>query len=171
MMRALHTKKGFTLIELMIVVAIIGILAAIAIPNFLRFQAKSKQSEAKTNLGSIGTTAESYRVEKDTYVISSLNDLGWGPTGTPRYSYWYAVGAGAQEFTYNNTCVAGAGVGCIGTVNGCSVDTVTGSVTPAATATTFLATAKGQIDTDATCDEWSYDQTRTLNNTLNDVSS
>ena len=48
-------KKGFTLIELMIVVAIIGILAAIAIPNFLQFQAKSKQSEAKSNLGAIFT--------------------------------------------------------------------------------------------------------------------
>ena len=46
-------KRGFTLIELMIVVAIIGILAAIAIPNFIKFQAKSKQSEAKTNLKAI----------------------------------------------------------------------------------------------------------------------
>ncbi|MBI3622114.1 MAG: prepilin-type N-terminal cleavage/methylation domain-containing protein, partial [Nitrospirae bacterium] len=65
----MQTKKGFTLIELMIVVAIIGILAAIAIPNFLRFQAKSKQAEAKTNLGAIGTTAESYRAERDFYVV------------------------------------------------------------------------------------------------------
>ncbi|WP_414645174.1 type IV pilin protein, partial [Candidatus Deferrimicrobium sp.] len=55
MLRGKKGKKGFTLIELMIVVAIIGILAAIAIPNFLRFQAKSKQSEAKTNLGGIFT--------------------------------------------------------------------------------------------------------------------
>ncbi len=67
MFKFLHAKKGFTLIELMIVVAIIGILAAIAIPNFLKYQAKSKQSEAKMNLGSMGTSAESYHAEKDTY--------------------------------------------------------------------------------------------------------
>lgn len=47
--------QGFTLIELMIVVAIIGILAAIAIPNFIRFQARARQSEANTNLKSLFT--------------------------------------------------------------------------------------------------------------------
>jgi len=59
--------KGFTLIELMIVIAIIGILAAIAIPNFVKFQCRSKQSEARTSLKAIYTAQEGYRAEYDTY--------------------------------------------------------------------------------------------------------
>jgi type IV pilus assembly protein PilA len=169
MLRALHAKKGFTLIELMIVVAIIGILAAIAIPNFLRFQAKSKQSEAKTNLGAIGTTAESYRVEKDTYVISSISDLGWAPQGTVRYSYWYDVSGTATMFP-----LAGAlwsdGVAATPAATPCVRDTApTTAVT--ATALGFTSVAKGQVDTDAYCDEWSYTQARQLNNDMNDVTN
>ena len=68
-MRKLHTRKGgFTLIELMIVVAIIGILAAIAIPNFLQFQLRSKTGEAKTNIAAIRTAEEGYFAEFNNYV-------------------------------------------------------------------------------------------------------
>lgn len=60
-------RKGFTLIELMIVVAIIGILAAIAIPNFLRYQLRSKTSEARSNIGAIRTNMEAFRADYDFY--------------------------------------------------------------------------------------------------------
>ncbi|MDH4229486.1 MAG: prepilin-type N-terminal cleavage/methylation domain-containing protein, partial [Nitrospirota bacterium] len=55
-MKNTENQKGFTLIELMIVVAIIGILAAVAIPNFLQYQAKSKQSEARVLLSGLYTS-------------------------------------------------------------------------------------------------------------------
>jgi type IV pilus assembly protein PilA len=64
----LRNRKGFTLVELMIVVAIIGILAAIAIPNFLNFRLKAKTSEAKSNLGGIRSTEVAYVAEWNMYV-------------------------------------------------------------------------------------------------------
>src|SRR6476661_2572888 len=76
-------RRGFTLIELMIVVAIIGILAAIAIPNFIRFQARAKQSEAKANLKAVFTAQRAYYQEKDRY-METIPDLGSPPgRGTP----------------------------------------------------------------------------------------
>lgn len=80
------SKKGFTLVELMIVVAIIGILAAIAIPNFIRFQARSKQSEAKSNLKAYFTAQKSFYGEKDRYSASS--DIGFSPEPNNRYDYY-----------------------------------------------------------------------------------
>src|SRR5262245_60278230 len=68
MLSNLKRREGFTLIELMIVVAIIGILAAIAIPNFIKFQLRSKAGEGKVNMAAIRTAQESYFAEAGTYV-------------------------------------------------------------------------------------------------------
>ncbi|MCP3143990.1 prepilin-type N-terminal cleavage/methylation domain-containing protein [Pyxidicoccus xibeiensis] len=79
-------NRGFTLIELMIVVAIIGILAAIAIPNFIKFQARSKQGEAKSNLKGLFTAQKSYFQEKDRY-SGLAGAIGFAPERGNRYAY------------------------------------------------------------------------------------
>lgn len=99
--------KGFTLIELMIVVAIIGILAAIAIPNFLNYQCKAKQSEAKSNLGNIRTVEEAYYAEHNVYA-SNLTNAGFTPKGDKKYRYSATVATGHFTATASSTNIKGA---------------------------------------------------------------
>ncbi len=107
-----HNQKGFTLIELMIVVVIIGILAALAIPRFMQATTKSKQTEAKQLLKQIYTMERAYRQEYDTYACNGLTGsasngtalatIGVEIQSNARYSY--AITAGTNTFT----CVATA---------------------------------------------------------------
>jgi type IV pilus assembly protein PilA len=79
-------RKAFTLVELMIVVAVIGVLAALAIPNYVRFQAKSKQAEVKGNLKAAFTCERAYYQEKSTYT-SCTKKIGFAPERGNRYRY------------------------------------------------------------------------------------
>jgi len=104
-----RSQRGFTLIELMIVVVIIGILAALAIPRFMRATTKSKQSEAKSILKQIYVMEHAYRQEKDTYACNGLTaaaggnfaDIGVEIMTTARYTY--SIVATANTFTATAT--------------------------------------------------------------------
>jgi len=78
-------EKGFTLIELMIVVAIIAILAAVAIPQYRKFQMRAKTAEAKSNIGAIRTAEEGWAAEYDKYILNG----------------WYPGSAGSQTQTWD----------------------------------------------------------------------
>jgi len=148
MLSMLKGKKGFTLIELMIVVAIIGILAAIAIPNFLRFQAKSKQSEAKTNLGGIFTAQIAFF--GDNNFFGNFAQIAWAPTGTARYTYYSGAYTGSVSASSPNDNA------------GSTLAANTEPTGLARTDNTFVIGASGNIDTDATLDQWTITEVRVL---------
>ncbi len=106
-----HNRKGFTLIELMIVVVIIGILAALAIPRFMKATAKAKQSEAKQLLKQIYTMQHTYRQANNTYGDNGLTSAPGALFTFPQIGveiqasalYTYAIVANANTFTATAT--------------------------------------------------------------------
>ena len=96
-----HSRKGFTLIELMIVVVIIGILAALAIPRFMQATVKSKQSEAKGILKQIYTMERTYRQENGAYLACADHAalIAIGVDVSAEALYAYSVATAGNGFT------------------------------------------------------------------------
>lgn len=91
--------RGIMLIEIMIVVAIIAFLAMIAIPNYLKFVARAKRSEAYLNLASLYTAEKLYFSEYGVYtsVLQGEKGIGWHPEGKTKYTYGFS---GSPEVNY-----------------------------------------------------------------------
>ena len=138
----IRNKKGFTLIELMIVVVIIGILASMAIPRFMRAATKTKQGEAKLVLKQIYVNERTYRQQSpaNTYFIPGGTASAAAPNAFNEI--WIEIMIEAK-YVY---AIAGA-------------------------ANNFTATATANIDDDATIDTWTIDNNGTLINTINDVTT
>lgn len=107
--QSLKRQDGFTLVELMVVVAIIGLLSAVAIPNFKKYQAKSKVSEAKLQLSALYTAQTAFFSDFNMY-SSCLRYMGFDPFAEAASRYYgvgfsagiQAIVAGAQTSAVNS---------------------------------------------------------------------
>ena len=132
---------GFTLLELMIVVAIVGILAAIAVPSYQKYVMQSRRTDAKNAVLDLASREERFFSVNNTYT-NSAPALGYGPTS----AFPLAVNASGQSY-YN-----------------LSVPTVTTATATVAAGFTGLATPTGSQTADSTCYAYQIDQLGTQTN-------
>jgi prepilin-type N-terminal cleavage/methylation domain-containing protein len=105
-------KRGFTLIELMVVIVIIGVLAALALASFLKAAPKSKQSEARLILKQIYTNEQAHRQEADGFFIPGAGASAANPLAfrsilieiAPTARYTYTIAGDSNTFVATATC-------------------------------------------------------------------
>ncbi|UCE35833.1 MAG: prepilin-type N-terminal cleavage/methylation domain-containing protein [Deltaproteobacteria bacterium] len=100
-------QKGFTLIELMIVIAIIGILAAIAIPQFSAYRKRSYNSSATADLRNAATAQEAYYVDEETYTSNINNLTGSYGLYTSKSVKFYSVAGDVDSYVMRSYHTSG----------------------------------------------------------------
>ena len=187
MKKHLGTQQGFSLVELMVVVGIIGLLASIAVPQFQKFQAKARQTEAKSNLSALYSAEKSFFSEYSGYT-TSITGAGFAPEGSVKYDVGF-VAAQISATTVPGFPVSGdpniaagtpfsARTYCGGLTSATKCVVVDGALngaigalpvslgTAVASSSGFVAQARGQILAGGVAeDSWTIDDSKTLINT------
>jgi type IV pilus assembly protein PilE len=101
-----HQQTGFTLIELMIVVAVIGILAAVAIPNYSDYIKRGKAAEATSNLATLRVKMEQYFQDNRTYIGGACSPT----SGAQYFTYTCSVTPTATAYTLKATGISTQGM-------------------------------------------------------------
>jgi type IV pilus assembly protein PilA len=154
--------KGFAIAAVVIpglLVPIVGIQAAIAIPNFLKFQARSKQSECRMNLKAMYTGQKSYFAEKNAWG-KSFEEIGFQPERGNRYSYFLNSDA---VYPVDSTRFPKESAEAHG------MELTQQHLRPGANGDKLLMACVGNVDNDAVLDVWTIDENGTLDNVVNDV--
>ncbi|WP_413288249.1 type IV pilin protein [Bdellovibrio sp. HCB337] len=181
------SQAGFSLVELMVVVAIIGILASLAIPSIGKYMAKARQSEAKTQLSSLYTAEKAFYAEYTIY-DNRFGAVGYSPEGLLRYNVGFTGGTVALPANgYNNTLVGSqlltntlafcdpGGVVVLANQRNCAIlNGATAAPPPPlpaslTAATTFTASATAVIHSIGTTDTWTMDQVKVMRNTVSGI--
>jgi len=104
-MTAQGKSKGFTLVELLIVLAIVAILAAIAYPNYSRYVERTRRADGRELLMRIAAAQERFYTNRNRYTTDVAADLGLGTTSEKGYYIARAAFVGGNDQTYVLTAV------------------------------------------------------------------
>ncbi len=166
----MRSERGFTLIEMMLVVAIIGVLAAVAVPLYNRYMSKARQSEAKMSLAAIYIAEKTFHGDYGGYV-SSFAAMSYEPEGLKRfYTVGWAADMTGSVTNYSGTLARSAYDRLNAPANfGCD-PAAARAVLPATIAVVdsqvFTVGAAGEVSLGAGCDVWTIDENKSLLNTV-----
>ncbi len=190
----LRSRAGFTLVELLVVVAIIGVLATIGVPTFQKMIEKSKKSEAKVALGALYTTETAFFSEYGVYG-NNITAVGFtvdGTQGSRTYSTGFPGGVNCSTAptslapinsgnatalytaypTYSTvSATVSNGANSYAIIGGTNYTKACIAVAPDSTGATFLGASGGYVSNNASApaDVWTMDNTRTLANVSDGV--